>query len=165
MLSQRLIQLIQDHADGLTRETVQDILTNPATASFRRVPRAEMEERIGALYRNLGNWIGDPGDAAVRAEYEDWGRKRCRQGIPISEIVYALILGKHHLRRYIRDHGLVEFSGDRIAPGELLPVQLHGLQELNAMVGEFFDRALYYLTRGFEAEAAAASALKRAAGA
>ena len=69
---------------------------------------------------------------------------------------YVLILAKHHLRRYIRDHGLVEYSGDRVAPGELLPVQMQSVQELNAMVGEFFDRALYHLARGYEAEAAAA---------
>jgi len=70
-----------------------------------------------------------------------------------GKIVYALILIKHHLRRYIRDHGLVEFSADPVVPGEFLPVQLHGVQELNYMVGELFDRALYYLARGYEAEA------------
>ncbi len=89
----------------------------------------------------------------MRAEYEEWGRRRFRQRIPLSEIVYALLLVKHHLRRYIRDHGLVEFSADSAVSGEFLPVHLHGMQELNYMVGEFFDRALYYLTRGYEAEA------------
>jgi len=150
MLGQRLMQMIKDHAETLTKEALQDLLTNPRTPSFRKVPREEMQERIHALYANLGNWIGDPKDDAVRAAYEDWGRKRFRQGIPISEIVYTLILAKQHLRRYIRDHGLVEFSGDRVTPDELVPVQLHAVQELNVMVGEFFDRALYYLARGYE---------------
>src|SRR5437773_597100 len=154
MLSHRLIQLIQDHADGLTREALQDLLTNSRTPSFRKVPCEEIEARIGALYRNLGNWIGAPDDA-VRAGYEDWGRKRFRQGIPVSELIYTMILAKHHLRRYIRDHGLVEFSGDRIAPAELLPLQMHSLQEANTMIGEFFDRALYHLARGYELEGAA----------
>jgi len=154
MLSHRLIQLIQDHADGLTHEALQDLLTNSRTPSFRKVPREEIEARIGALYRNLGNWIGAPDDA-VRAGYEDWGRKRFRQGIPVSELIYTMILAKHHLRRYIRDHGLVEFSGDRIAPAELLPLQMHSLQEANTMIGEFFDRALYHLARGYELEGAA----------
>ncbi len=154
MLSHRLIQLIQDHADGLTCEALQDLLTNSRTPSFRKVPREEIEARIGALYRNLGNWIGAP-DHAVRAGYEDWGRKRFRQGIPVSEFIYTMVLAKHHLRRYIRDHGLVEFSGDRIAPAELLPVQMHSPQEANTMIGEFFDRALYHLARGYELEAAA----------
>jgi len=153
MLSARLIRLIEDHSGALTREVLQDLATNPRTRSFESVPRAELESRIGSLYRNLGAWIGEPRDDAVRAEYEEWGRRRFRQGIPLSEIVYALLLVKHHLRRYIRDHGLVEFSADPPASGEFLPVHLHGVQELNHMVGEFFDRALYYLARGYEAEA------------
>jgi hypothetical protein len=44
-------------------------------------------------------------------------------------------------------------SADPVASGEFLPVHLHGVQELNYMVGDFFDRALYYLARGYEAEA------------
>jgi hypothetical protein len=63
-----------------------------------------------------------------------------------------LLLVKHHLRRYIRDHGLVEFSADPAMSSEFLPVHLHGVQELDYMVGEFFDRARYYLARGYEAQ-------------
>jgi len=154
MISTRLIQLIENHAGELTRDVVKDLVSNTRTPHFRAVPREELDERIGGLYRNLGNWIGAPDDEAVRVAYEDWGRRRFRQDILISEIVYALLVAKHHLRRFVRDHGLVEFSGDRVAPGELLPVQLNAVQELNGMVGEFFDRALYHLVRGWEMEAA-----------
>ena len=155
MLTSRLIQLIETHAESLTNEAVQDVLTNEGTSSFRRVPIAELRPRIAALYQNLGKWIGNPSDEAIRKEYEEWGRTRFRQGIPFSEIVYCVILTKTHLRRFIRDHGLVVFSGDRVTPGELVPVQLYGIQELNYMVGEFFDRALYHLARGLESAARA----------
>jgi hypothetical protein len=40
----------------------------------------------------------------------------------------------------------------------MLPVHMQGLQELNGMISEFFDMALYNLARGYEAEA------KRSAG-
>jgi hypothetical protein len=151
MLTSRLIQLIETHAESLANEAVQDVLTNEGTSSFRRVPIAELRPRIAALYQNLGKWIGNPKEEAVRKEYEEWGRTRFRQGIPLSEIVYCVILTKTHLRRFIREHGLVVFSGDRVTPGELVPVELYGIQELNYMVGEFFDRALYHLARGYEA--------------
>jgi hypothetical protein len=59
------------------------------------------------------------------------------------------------MRRYIREHGLVDFAGDRIASQELLTVELLSIQELNYQIGEFFDRALYHLARGHECEAAA----------
>lgn len=153
MLAARLIQLIETHAQSLTQQAVDDIRTNERTISFREVPKAELEPRVAALYQNLGKWIGDPSERAVREEYEYWGRTRFRQGIPLSEIVYGVILTKKHLRRFIREHGLVAFTGDRVPPGELVPIELYGIQELNYMVGDFFDKALYYLACGYEAAA------------
>jgi RsbRD-like negative regulator of sigma factor len=155
MLANRLIQLIENHAKSLTNEVMQDVLTNEHTPSFRRVPKTELEPRVAALYRNLSKWIGDPKDDEIRQEYEHWGRTRFRQEIPFSEIVYALMLTKKHLRKFIREHGLVTFSGDRVTPDELVPVELYAIQELNYQVGDFFDRALYYLVRAYESAATA----------
>jgi hypothetical protein len=153
MLAAKLIQLIETHAGGLTREALTDLMTNPRTQAFKLVGRDELEARVCALYRNLGDWIGDPSDDAVRTEYEAWGSRRYQEGIPLSEIVYAVIVTKRHLSRFVRDHGLVEPSSDRAEWGELLPVHLQGLQELNELVGDFFDRAMYYLARGYEVAA------------
>jgi hypothetical protein len=50
----------------------------------------ELASRIVALYRNLGNWIGEPKDDAIRSEYERWGSIRCAKGIPPSELAYCL---------------------------------------------------------------------------
>jgi len=150
MLSRRLIKLIETHAESLTHEVVQDVRTNEHTRSHSRIPTEELSFRVLALYRNLGNWIGDPKDDAIRHEYEEWGKIRCQQGIPTSEIAFCLILIKKHLRSYIREHAAVVFSGDRLVPGEMVPLELYSIQELNYVVGDFFDRALYYLLRGYE---------------
>jgi len=155
MLANRLIQLIENQTESLTKEALNDILTNESTASFRKVPIGELKPRVAALYENLSKWIGNPNQEQIRQEYEDWGRTRFRQGIPFSEIVYALMLIKKHLRKFIREHGLVEFSGDRVTPHELVPVELYAIQELNYLVGDFFDKALYHLVRGYEATAVA----------
>jgi hypothetical protein len=155
MLGARLLLLIQSHAGALTRDVVQDLRTNPRTPTFRRLNTGDIETRVSALFENLGKWIGEADENAVRLEYEEMGRARFREGVPVSELVYALLITKHHLRGYIREHGLVDFVGDRIASQELLPLELHSIQELNYRVGEFFDQALYHLARGYESEAAA----------
>jgi hypothetical protein len=156
MLATRLIELIEIHAEGMTRDVLKDFSTNARTPSFRVVPRAELESRVYEIYHHLGNWIGDPKDDAVQAEFEEWGHRRFRQGIRLSEIVYAVLILKQHLRQYIRDNGLVESARPRAEADYVLPMHLHSLQELSGMVSEFFDKALYYLTRGYEAEAQAA---------
>jgi len=153
MLSMRLMQLIETHAGALTREAVADLMTNERTRAFRSARKPELEARVEALYVNLGKWIGNPTDDTIREEFEEWGKTRFRQGIPLSEIIYSVILAKNHLRRYVRENGLADFSGDRVAPAEMLPVELHSIQELNYMIGEFFDLALYHLARGYESVA------------
>jgi hypothetical protein len=153
MLGARLLQLIESHAGPLAREVVDDLMTNERTPAFRRLNAADVETRVSAVFYGLGKWLDDADDDAVRDEYEDMGRTRFRQGVPVSELVYALLITKSHLRRYIREHGLVDFAGDRVAPPELLPLELHSIQDFNYRVGDFFDRALYHLARGFEAAA------------
>jgi hypothetical protein len=158
MLSARLIELIETHADALTRETLADIASNPRTRSFHSVSRDELESRVYRLYHNLGRWLGQPDESAIEAEYGDLGRRRFREGVPLSDIISAVILYKRHLNRYVREHGLIEPSVDRVAQGEMLPVHLYGMQELYERIGEFFDKALYHLTRGYESQLAARGA-------
>ena len=152
MLATRLIRLIESHAESITREVVKEIFRNEHTSSYALFSKAELHSRVFALYRDLGNWIGNPKEGPIQLEYEELGRLRHRQKIPLHEIVYTLIIIKQHLRRYIRENGLVVFSGDRIVPGEMLPFELQSIQELNYLVGDFFDRALYHLTRGYDME-------------
>jgi len=152
MLGARLLQLIQAHAGPLSRDVMDDLMTNDRTPTFRRLNAADVETRVSSLFYGLGKWIGDPDDHAVRHEYEEMGRVRFREGVPVSELVYALLITKSRLRRYIRENGLADFAGDRIAAQELLPLELHSIQDFNYRVGEFFDRALYHLARGYEAE-------------
>ena len=152
MISAMLIELIEIHADRLTQDVARDLVTNQRTGGFRAVPPEELEQRIFQIFHHLGDWIGEPG-ATVEAEFAPWGSRRFDQRIPLSEIVYAIIVLKQHLRRYIRDNGLVDAALPRVESDYVLPMHLHSLQELSVQVGQFFDEALYHLARGYEAEA------------
>jgi hypothetical protein len=153
MIGAKLVELISIHASRLAADVTRDITTNERTRAFRAVRADELERRIGQLFHHLGNWIGDPKGTEVQAEFADWGRRRFDQRIPLSEIVYAVILLKQHLRQYIQDNGLVDAAFPRVESDYVLPLHLHSLQELNARVGQFFDEALYHLACGYEAEA------------
>ena len=158
MLSSRLIHLIQTHTHSLTLESMRDVLTSDHTRSFRSIPRTELELRLAALFRNLEKWITDPVACSLKEEYEHWGRLRFHEGIPLSEVLFSVMLAKSQLRRFIREHGLVAFSTDRANPDELIPVELYSIFEIEHMVGEFFDLALFHLARGYEIAASEARA-------
>lgn len=150
MIAAKLVELIEVHAPRLTSDITQDLITNKRTPGFRGVRPHDLEQRVFQILNHLGHWIADPLSEKVQAEFTDWGRRRFDQGIPVSELVYAIIVIKQHLRRYISDNGLVDASFPRVESDYVLPMHLHSLQELNASVGQFFDEALYHLTRGYE---------------
>ena len=153
MISAKLIELIENHAPGLSRDIAQDLHSNERTRAFRTVKRDDLEARIFDLLQHLGNWVGEPSSDRVEAEFGDWGRRRFSQGIPLSEILYGVILLKQHLRHYIRDNGLVDSAFPRIDGDYVLPMHLQSLQDLNTTVDAFFDEALYRLARGYESAA------------
>src|SRR4029077_2232974 len=114
MIAAKLIELIEIHADRLTADVTRDLVTNERTRGFRAVRPQDLEQRIFQIFHHLGNWIGEPRSRSVEAEFGDWGRRRFDQGIPLSEIVYAVIVLKQHMARYILDNGLVDASFPRI---------------------------------------------------
>ncbi len=139
MLSARLIQMIQDHAEDLTRELLQDLASNARTPAYHKLAQDELHQRVYDVYHNLGRWLGDKSDESVEARYSGLGRTRASEKVPLSEVIYALILIKEHLRGYIRRAGLVGSA-----------VELYAEEELQLMIGHFFDKALYYTVKGYE---------------
>jgi len=75
------------------------------------VPAAELEQRIISTYRNLGTGSAIPGKRRCRRSTRSGAASGTGNGIPLSEVVFAVILLKQQLRKYIREHGLVEHSG------------------------------------------------------
>lgn len=157
MISAKLIELIEIHSNRLVSDVARDLVSNERTRGFRGVPPEDLEQRLFQIVHHLGNWIGDPRAEQVRTEFVRWGARRFDQKIPLSEIVYGIIILKQHLHRYISDHGLVDAAFPRVDHEYVLPMHLHSLQELNTKVARFFDEALYHLACGYEEEARRAS--------
>jgi len=135
--------MIEDHAEELTRGVLNDLASNRRTPAYHKLPREELHRRAYEVYRNLGRWLGQKDDTLIEASYGELGRRRYADGVPLSEVVYALTLTKGHLRNYIRSSGLVDSA-----------VELYQEQELHRLVGHFFDRAIYYAVKGYESAAA-----------
>jgi hypothetical protein len=142
VLSARLIKLIEDHAEDLTREVLRDLAGNARTPSYNSLPADEMHRRVYDVYHNLGRWLGDKTEEHLESTFGGLGRRRHAEGVPLSEAVYALVLIKDHLRGYIRAVGLVDST-----------VELYLEEELHLQIGNFFDNAIYHMVKGYEAAA------------
>jgi len=142
MLSARLVRIIEDHAEQLTRSLIDDLMSNSRTRHYHHLTPEELHHRIYDVYRNLGRWLNDETESAIESSCTQLGKKRFVEGIPVDEIVYSLGLIKNHLLDYVQFSGLADSA-----------VELHGDRELQRLVGRFFDKAVYYTVKGFEQEA------------
>src|SRR5208283_1286250 len=124
MLSGRLVQIIEDHAEQLTRGLIDDLLSNNRTPHYHHLTREELHHRIFDVYRNLGRWLSDETESAIESSYTQLGQKRLTEGIPLNEIVYSLGLIKQHLLEYIHLSGMIDTA-----------VDLYGDRELQRLVG------------------------------
>jgi hypothetical protein len=132
MLSDSLVQMIEKHAEKLTHSLVNDLKSNKRTAHYHPLTGAELHDRTYDVYRNLGHWIASQTEEVIESNYIELGERRRAEGVPLSEIVYALILTKKHLREYIRFSGMSDSA-----------VDLHSELELQQLIGQFFDKAIY----------------------
>jgi hypothetical protein len=143
MLSARLVQMIEDHAEELTQGLIKDLQTNARTPHYHQLTYDELHFRTYAVYRNLGHWISQRTEDSIAASYADLAIRRYAEGVPLEELVFALISTKNHLYVYVRTTGLVDSA-----------VELHQERELRRLVGHFFDNAIFYTVRAYEREAA-----------
>ncbi|HET7840019.1 MAG TPA: hypothetical protein VFM21_00355 [Terriglobia bacterium] len=143
MLSTRLVRMIEDHAEQITHSLLTDLQSNPRTPTYNGLSRHELHDRIYEVYRNLGRWLTHESAEAVETAYTELGKIRFAEDVPLSEVVYALILTKSHLRDYIRSSALFDSA-----------VELYQEKELQELMARFFDQAIYFTVQAYMREAA-----------
>jgi hypothetical protein len=139
MFAVRLVQLIETHADKLSEALIHK-LKNAEECSelLSKVPAHELKHRTYEIYRHLSDWLLTKTLSEVEERYIGLGARRARQGVPFSQIMFAIQTTKRVLWDYLLLEGLLE------------PEDLIGEMELVRNLGQFFDRALYYAAIGYE---------------
>jgi hypothetical protein len=139
MISIKLVKMIEEHAEQITQGLLKDIQTNPKTSSYQQFSVEEMHTRAYTVYKNLGEWLIDTTEAKAQQWYLALGRRRFEEKIPVSQVIFALVLTKNHLLKYVKRFGLLDTA-----------LELHRELELFRFVTEFFDKAIYYTVMGYE---------------
>lgn len=141
MLYEKFIRLVENHAEELTKEWIQEIKSNPSTIGYRKVDDAILGVRVFDVYRRLGEWVmnADPNDPKTAEHFIKLGRERANEDLKNSEVIYALILARVVLWRYIVDQGVINSS-----------IDLHQSLQFYQHINNFFDKAAYFVAVGFE---------------
>ena len=141
MLAVRLVRLIENHIEQLSRDLSEKVWNSPRCSDLNKVPASELQARTREIYRNLSDWLLDKTEAQVERRYTELGAARAQQGVAYSHFVWAIISTKEHVRAFVQREGLSESA-----------MELHGELELQLLLGHFFDLVLYYAAVGYEQE-------------
>ncbi len=147
MLAYRLVRLIETHSDALARSLLDKVQHSEFTQTYAQVPPEELRDRVYEIYRHLGGWLLGKAEMDIEQRYNAIGGRRYLQGVPLSELVWAITLTKENLWEFLKSETILE-----------RPVEVFGELEVLQLLEQFFDRAIYYAAQGYErahAEAAA----------
>jgi hypothetical protein len=139
MIALRLVRLIETHSEELAEGLTQKLLSSDRTRDLRKVPANELHYRCHEIYRNLSEWLLNKTEQDIEVVYKKLGARRASQGVSMAALTWAILLTKEHLWGFLEWEGV--HGGLHNVFGEL---------ELLRLLDQFFDRALYHATEGYE---------------
>jgi len=140
MFPVRLIQLIEAHADNLAEGLMHKLKKSEQCSDLlHKVPPDEVKRRTYEIYRHLGDWLVGKTETEIEERYIGLGVRRARQGVPFTNVLWAISATKEYLWEYLQQEGLLEE-----------PVEFFGEMELLQSLERFFDRAIYFAAIGYE---------------
>src|ERR1700752_4676286 len=118
MLAYKLVRLIENNSEALSASLVSKVQTSELARSYRNVPPEDLKERVYEIYCHLGEWLLGKGSSFdIEQRYEEIGIRRVHQGVPISELIWVIILTKENLWEFLQTESLPERPSE--AFGEL----------------------------------------------
>ena len=145
MVANRLVRLIESHSEELADSLIKKQLTSERTTTYRKIPVPELKAAVLEVYNNLGDWLMTKTESDVELRYRELGARRLSQGVPFSQFMSSMLITKEHLWAFLRR--------ESISDGAL---QLYGELEFLQTLTNFYDRAIYYASLGYEEKSKAA---------
>jgi hypothetical protein len=144
LLAYRLLRLVEIHSDALATGLLERTSHSPFLPNYNNVPAEELRERVHEIYHHLAEWLLGKGDLELERRYLEIGAKRAEQRVPLSQLIWAIILTKKNLWDFLKHEAVL----DR-------PVEIAGELEVEELLDQFFDRAIYSAAMGYERYAGA----------
>jgi len=140
MMLYRLVRLIETHSEALAAGLLDRVQNSGLTQSYKQnVPPDELQERVYEIYRHLGEWLIGKDEIHLEQRYLQIGARRAGQRVPVSEVIWVIVLTKENLWEFIKKEAVLE-----------RPVEVFGELEMLQLLEQFFDRAIYYAAVGYE---------------
>jgi hypothetical protein len=139
MLSGKLIHLIEAHWDEITSRVLKQIRCEDGMSHIQSLPEVELREWGQNILHNLGHWLAAGNEEALSRHYEELGRTRFIEQVPLHESVRGLCILREKMIDYVQENFFAKNSLEFCAE-----------EELERRLGRFFDVLVCHLVYGYE---------------
>jgi len=137
MFARKFIEHVDTHAEQVCEELMQKF-ERSCPELLHKVPIQELRQSTREIYRDLTDWLLDT-QSVSEERYVNLGMRRVGQGVPFSELFWALSAAREHFWEYMERETLLDD-----------PVDFWGGLQLLHSLDRFFDRALNFVIIGYE---------------
>lgn len=140
MIALKLVRWIEKNADTLADRLIKTVNEHPRTQILcKNIPKEELRERVYEIYRHLSECVMEKTDNEIRKKNFALGERRAEQGVPLHEVMFALMLVREILWKELRASGI----GDNA-------IELFQALELSDRIRQYFDKVMYFVALGYE---------------
>jgi hypothetical protein len=86
----------------LALELTKQVLDSERTCDFKKIPRQELHLAAVELYRRLEEWLLQKQEEDIGNRFRTISARRAAQGIRLSQLVWALIISRNNLWRFLQ---------------------------------------------------------------
>lgn len=141
MISHKLVKLVEDNADQIARKWCNVVKSHPATPAYHSLSDRECLYQAESIYRRLGHLVDYKTPKEELNQYLiGFAEKRLDESLPLSDVIYALILMRRHLWLFAEEEAMGEYDA----------LGLHRALEFNNRVILIFDRAIHIAAQRYE---------------
>ncbi|NQU33453.1 MAG: NUDIX hydrolase [Bacteroidetes bacterium] len=139
-LSNKLIEVIENNIIYIAGLWIQNVKTNKSTPGYHSLSEDILQNRFLTDTQNYIKWLsGQLTGKEMRQYYRELGARRRKQGHSISELLSALSLIRKHIWEFALTQGMWQKT-----------IDIYRTLELERRMMLFFDKATYYVCKGFE---------------
>jgi hypothetical protein len=135
----KLVDLTQKNADKIARQWAKDVKTNAKTYSYHEAPEEKIIRQAREFYDNfLMMFFNESPYEQAKEIFEKYAEERYKEGMPLHEALYALILMRRHMWLYAEFQSMFNVEID----------QRHAVESLSRTI-LMFDYIMYVVSRKF----------------
>jgi hypothetical protein len=125
------------HWQEIASQAIRRIRQDKNLTELSKYSEADLRERARTILQHLGT-ILTAKEGEIAEKYEQLGRTRFEEGVPLHEVVRALQLIKSSMIEHGRRQGITG------------PLDVYAEEELEISADRIFDLMIFYVIRGYE---------------